>query len=523
VPLNPGWNVLRFIAEDTTGRQEDSLRVYRVPPPQTLPETPTTVDPTTLEPKADVSLLPGDYLEVRFRGSPGGTGTFEIKKLLKNVPMTELPPPEAQGLRGVYYGIARLPSKEKFKPVPVIFKLKGQDGKTVKAESNGKLSLLSETVPLIAETMPDTTTLLRSALPGGAIVAALVGGVRLQVVGRLGEMYKVRLAEGVTAYAPVSLLRTLPSGTPLPRATVGGISSAIVGDWVRLQIAIDRRVPYRIEQSLEPPALELTLYGAHQGSEWTTYPANDTTIQLIQWSQPAEEIYKLRVLLNQKQQWGFDLRYVGTQLWLEIRRSPKFALPPASPVAGLTFAVDPGHGGKELGAVGATGVQEKDLNLKYATRLAELLETAGAKVVMTRRDDRTMTLAERVKIAREANALIYVWCHNNSIGEATDPLAVRGTSTYYTVPQAQAIAWEVYPWLLRQGLEPFGEIASTYFVTRQTAMVTFLVEGAFLSHPEDEMLLMDDRFLDCLAGAVFSGIEEFLKERRQEQLRGRSQ
>lgn len=123
-----------------------------------------------------------------------------------------------------------------------------------------------------------------------------------------------------------------------------------------------------------------------------------------------------------------------------------------------------------------------------------------------------MTLADRIEIARQANTHIFCWLHNNSIGAASDPAAVRGTSTYFTIPQNQALAWTVYPHLLKLGLSPFGRVQSDYYVTRQTDMLIVLVEGAFMSHPEDEMLLADENFLDKLARAVFKGLEEFCQK-----------
>jgi N-acetylmuramoyl-L-alanine amidase len=278
-------------------------------------------------------------------------------------------------------------------------------------------------------------------------------------------------------------------------------------------------VPFKIEQSLQPQALEVTFFGAAQGSEWTAYPAAstgamDSTIRMIRWRQEGTDRHVLRIELDQRQQWGYDGRYNSNDFILQIRREPQIAAPPASPVQGLIFAVDAGHGGSEPGAIGATGLMEKEVNLKYALKVADLLEQKGAIVIRTRTSDTTMTLKSRTDKARAANAHFFVWLHNNSIGPATDPEAVRGASTYYTVPHSVEIARQIYPRLLQLGLPPFGQVATTYYVTRQTAFVAFLVEGAFVSNPLDEMLLLDEAFPDRLAAAVVAGIEDFLNRLR---------
>ena len=508
VPLRPGDNLLVFEATDTTGTVvADTLHVFRRPLAETLDDRPSRV--VDVWPKRDIWVEPGARVQVQIRATPGGTASFSVPGLIKNAPLVELSPEETGGINGIYRGLFHVPLSVKKRAKQVRYKFKGADGKTHKPRSPGQINVLDSTLPLVGVTV-DSTNLFRTA-PGGAIWTVLPEGIRLQVVGNADDSFRVRLAEGRDAYTAVSNLRLLPRGTSPARATVRSITAGRVGDWVRVRVNLSGRVPYKITQELDPPALQVTFFGARQGPEWVTYPAADTTVRLISWRQPAEDVYTLRVDLNQKQLWGFDGRYQGNQFWLEIRRTPDFVVAGDSLLKALVIAVDPGHGGEETGAVGATGLMEKDVNLAYATRVAELLRREGATVVQTRTKDTTMTLLDRVKIARAANAHLFLWLHNNSIGAASDPVAVRGISTYFTVPQAMEVARQVYPRLLEIGLPPFGRISSTYFITRQTSMVTFLVEGAFVSNPLDEMLLLEEEFLDRLAQAVVAGVKDFLE------------
>ncbi len=509
VPLQPGDNWIVFEAADGSGvAARDSVHVYRIPPAETLAEAPSRI--VDIWPKEELWVEPGSEVQVQIRATPAGSATFEVPGVLKKAALIELPASQTGGINGIYRAVFRVPLAARRRVTQVRYKFKGADGKTHKARSPGRIQILDPALPLVAETV-DSTNLLRTG-PGGAIWTVLPKGIRVEVVGQRSGTFCVRLADGYDVTTAVSNLRLLPRGTAAAHAVISSISGQVAGDWVRLRLNLSDRVPYRLTQILDPPAVEVTFYRAHQGSEWVTYPANDTTVRLITWRQEAGDLYTLRVDLNQQQLWGFDGRYVGNQFWLEIRRTPDFAAAGDSLLKALIIAVDPGHGGDELGAVGATGLMEKDVNLKYATRVAALLRREGATVVQTRTTDTTMTLLDRVKIARAANAHIFVWLHNNSIGAATDPIAARGTSTYFTVPQAMEIARRVYPRLLQIGLPSFGRVASTYFVTRQTSMMTFLVEGAFVSNPLDEMLLLRDTFLDSLAEAVVRGIKDFVSE-----------
>lgn len=510
VELKPGVNEITITATDSLTSMTSVLRIFRQPPIPVSPVTPTEIDGRIVWPEANQTLVPGDFLEVRFKGSPGGQAHFSIRKLCKQIPMTELAPEDASGMKGIYSGVITIASKKDLPPTPVHFELRGQDGQTVKAKSKGLISVRHSPIPLIGETT--TTTSLRTAPAAAAIIGNLPPGVRLHLLGERNNYFKVRLAADSYAYVATADVKRLPPGTPVPSTSIGLPAYAIQGDWIQLRMNIQTCCPFTIHQSIEPAMLELTVYGAHLFSQWTTYLDREPTIKLIRWAQPSADVFKLWVELNQRQQWGHRVRFEPGQMILEIRRAPKIAAPPQSPVAGLIFALDAGHGGTEKGAVGATGLLEKEVNLRYTQKLAALLDSAGAKVILTRPTDTTMTLAARMEIARNANAHIFCWLHNNSIGATADAASVQGTSTYFTVPQNQALAWTIYPQLLKLGLKSFGRVQSDYYITRQTDMLIVLVEGAFMSHPLDEMLLADDRFLDRLAEAVFRGLEDFCRK-----------
>jgi N-acetylmuramoyl-L-alanine amidase len=120
-------------------------------------------------------------------------------------------------------------------------------------------------------------------------------------------------------------------------------------------------------------------------------------------------------------------------------------VPPGQPVAGNdaripTIVLDPGHGGKDPGAIGANGTMEKDVNLQMAKQLKALLEANGRyKVVLTRTDDRLLPLRQRIDIARAAKADLFISMHADH-NEKTD---LRGASVYTlseTASDAEAAA-----------------------------------------------------------------------------------
>jgi N-acetylmuramoyl-L-alanine amidase len=93
-----------------------------------------------------------------------------------------------------------------------------------------------------------------------------------------------------------------------------------------------------------------------------------------------------------------------------------------------TVVIDPGHGGIDPGAVAEGGVTEKGIVLAIALRLRDAIEAGGqARVVMTRADDRFLSLSERVRIARENQADLFISLHADSLSAAQD---VRGATVY---------------------------------------------------------------------------------------------
>ncbi|MGF1449819.1 MAG: N-acetylmuramoyl-L-alanine amidase [Opitutales bacterium] len=96
--------------------------------------------------------------------------------------------------------------------------------------------------------------------------------------------------------------------------------------------------------------------------------------------------------------------------------------------------IDPGHGGKDAGAVNRSlGLREAEVALDVSLRLAQLLREAGYRVTLTRSDDRYIELAERTAIANRAQADFFISVHANAFSDAR----VQGLETFAYTPQGQ--------------------------------------------------------------------------------------
>ncbi len=511
--LEPGWNVFTVKAAAGDETITDTLRLYRKTPRAALPELPVAFVTENMLPGSDLVYYAPDEIILQFQGSPGGRAFFEIDDLTDDpLPMEELSPQEAGGLAGVYRGVYVIREGQTCDQEPVVFTLTGKDGDEEEWETDRHISVRMTGQPVIAETNAGNNIVFKA--PWSEIMLEVPAGIRFPVVADMDRWIKLRISDNLTGLISRRDVNILSDGAVLLPVTVNGFASRIENDWQIFSFRLRKRVPFDIRQD-QIDRLRLDLYQTYMHDEWTTFAENVAAIhpdssflEYFEWEQITDDLLRLRFKFRTAQLWGFRGWYEENTFNFAVRRPP--LITSEAPFRNLVIALDAGHGGAHRGAVGATGYMEKDANLIYTKELAKLLKEAGATVVLTRTADSTMWLKARADTARKYNAHILVWLHNNSIGSTTDPLSVSGTSTYYTHLQGMPFAMYVYPELLNLGLKPFGRVHRSYYITRQTDMVVFLVEGAFLSHPEDEIFLLDKANLKRLAQAVFDGMEKYL-------------
>lgn len=210
--------------------------------------------------------------------------------------------------------------------------------------------------------------------------------------------------------------------------------------------------------------------------------------------------------------------------WEVVTPCENTAVVQGEPVHGAHVVLDPGHGGSEPGAVGPSGLTEKELNLDVALRVQALLEAEGATVVLTRSSDVRVTLAARSLLATSLQPLAFLSIHHNAAPVAVGPRP--GSELYHQLesPQSRRLAgllWEE----LQEHLSPFatewaighapGAVARQsartgddyYGVLRRTeGVAAVLVEASFLSSPNEDVLLRTPAFRDAEARAIADAV-----------------
>lgn len=197
---------------------------------------------------------------------------------------------------------------------------------------------------------------------------------------------------------------------------------------------------------------------------------------------------------------------------------------PTSALA-VRIVVDPGHGGKDPGAIGVNGLYEKTVNRDVSLKLKAELERLGYEVLLTADTDIHMSLPERVAFKEAAQADLFISIHAN----AHHSSAIQGSMVLYydrNYPQAsypasaemaeltplskQLATYVAESMAAKAGTYDRGIVPSAVYVARHGTIPSILVETAFLSNPKDAANLASDAFRTQLALGIAEGIQRFL-------------
>lgn len=181
---------------------------------------------------------------------------------------------------------------------------------------------------------------------------------------------------------------------------------------------------------------------------------------------------------------------------------------PSVPRGRLVVMIDPGHGGKDPGAIGIGGLQEKDVILPISQRVAAILEQQGIHAILTRTSDYFVDLAPRVEMAQRQRADLFVSIHANSIDNRPD---VSGLETYY-YSSGQRLAQTIHNNILQSiDIKDRGVRRARFYVLRKNSIPAVLVEVGFVTGVQDAPRLATAVYENQMAEAIASGILQYIQ------------
>jgi N-acetylmuramoyl-L-alanine amidase len=225
---------------------------------------------------------------------------------------------------------------------------------------------------------------------------------------------------------------------------------------------------------------------------------------------------------------------------------------PSRPKPIETICIDPGHGGEDLGAIGRSKLQEKDVTLQIGLKLKKMIESrTGLRVIMTRDKDSEVSLNTRASIANNQRAQLFISIHANSSFRKS----AYGSETFFVSLQAtdqealelaqkenqnmedpgetikndelKMILWnmaqtehiressKLAEYIQNElnallGTRNRGVKQAPFRVLMRTAMPAVLIETAFISNASEERKLQSEEFQDKIAFAIYNGISKFI-------------
>lgn len=188
----------------------------------------------------------------------------------------------------------------------------------------------------------------------------------------------------------------------------------------------------------------------------------------------------------------------------------------AVPVSDKVIVLDAGHGASDGGAIGTTGVAEKDINLKIAQKLQKLLEQTGATVIVTRADDSAIAETKRSdmrlrkNIKETSSADIFVSIHMNKFSQSK----YSGAQVFYSSDEKSKALGEAIQASMRNILNPDNNRVAksaedSIYILKKSDVPSVIVECGFLSNPEEEELLTQADYQDKVAWSVYAGITSY--------------
>ncbi|MEH2437541.1 MAG: N-acetylmuramoyl-L-alanine amidase [Nostoc sp.] len=512
-PLQLGENLFTVRHDN----QELQIKVTRLPTDPELPQG-LAFAKDSLAPAVDIARLPGELICFSAIAPPNASVSVKLANQTIALPpqpqQAQLPSnlaaltgqnqPYAQSSVGNYKGCSTVATAADLGQPQFQLTL---NGKTITQPGTGKIQILSRAELPVSEVTVESGVARTGPSTDYSRLTPLPKGTRATVTGREGEWLRLNYGAWINSKET----RILPGAVP-PQTIIRSVGYRQLPGATEIVFPLQVPVPVSVQQS--EGAFALTLYNTTAQTDIIRLD-DDPLISRLDWQQEAPEQVKYTFNLKKAQQWGYKLRYDGTTLVLALRHPPKIGNTRRKPLANLKIVLDPGHGGKETGASGPTGYLEKDLNLVVSKLLRDELVKRGATVVMTRQDDRELSLAERQAIISQEEPAIAISIHHNSLPDDGDAEKTKGLGAFWYQPQAQNLAIFLQKYVVKKvGKPSYGVFWDNLALTRPTAAPSMLLELGFMSNPDEFEQIVNPEVQKKTANAIAQGITEWFRSVR---------
>ncbi|MBS9384762.1 MAG: N-acetylmuramoyl-L-alanine amidase [Dolichospermum sp. BR01] len=508
-PLQLGENIFKVRYQN----QEREIKIIRV---STQPELPQGLGfaKDSLTPAVDIARLPGEL--ICFSAVAPPQATVSVNLVNQNIALLPQPslaqlPPNSSVLTGLnqpnlsiltkYQGCTTVANAADLgKPQ---FNLQLNDQRITQT-GLGKIEILAPTQLAVAEIASESGVTRTGPSTDYSRLTPLPKGTMASVTGKEGAWLRLDYGAWIN-----SKETKIISGAVAPQTVIRSVGYRQLAEATEMRFPLESAVPVSVEQGNN--SFTLTLYNTMAQTD-TIRLDDDHLISRLDWQQVSPTQVKYTFNLKKLQQWGYKLRYDNTTLVLTLRHPPQLKNSKRLPLSGIKIVLDPGHGGKESGASGPTGYLEKDVNLIISQLLRDELVKRGAKVVMTREDDRDVSLGERQTIINKQEPAIALSIHHNSLPDNGDAEKTKGFGTFWYHPQSHSLAVFLQNYVVKKlGKPSYGVFWNNLALTRPSAAPAVLLELGFMSSPDEFEEIVNPQAQKKMANILADGITKWFK------------
>lgn len=309
----------------------------------------------------------------------------------------------------------------------------------------------------------------------GKVLEQLPAGTTVKIISEKNNWCEIEYGDGETGWIAGWFLERSGVSSPPPAPATNEGTIVIVDDATNIRNApsTDAKVVLR----------------ANEGEEFTILGVEDN------W-------YKIKL------KDGTEAFVAG---WIVATKgnSPNIARAGAEQyLSNKVIVIDPGHGGRDVGAIGVQGTLEKDLTLRTSLLLQDKLRAAGATVYMTRQHDTSVPLQARPQMANYHRADAFISVHYDSI----DDSSVTGTTTFYYSHSDKSLADSVHSSLIQfTNLRDRSVRQENYLVLRESMQPSLLLELGYVSNRGEELTVISGDFQERASTAIYQGLAQYFR------------
>ena len=402
IPLSLGKNeiVIRYGQEKI---KRTIIRKDNQPPTKEL----NNLSPNLLTPNTSISRLPKEL--ICFTAVTPNSASTSVKIANKTIALTpeispvKLPPNSSvliaknqpqQTVNPSWQKVSGCTSfSNQINNLQPVFTMKHQ-GQTIVQKMENNINILNPERLTVIEVISEQGVARTGPSTNYSRLTPLPQGTRATVTGRQGEW--LRLDYG--GWIKEKETKVLPTYTP-PTSVIRSVTSRQISlssqqsiNATEVIFPLENPVPITIKQ--DDNSFTLSLHNTIAQTDTIRFNDNPL-IKRLDWYQATPKRIDYIFHFKSPQQWGYEVRYEGNSLILTFNHKPQNIS--GDRLDGISILLDPGHGGDEFGAVGPTGYPEKDVNLVVSKLLAKELQQKGAKVYLTRENDKFVSLGDRQK------------------------------------------------------------------------------------------------------------------------------